>query len=153
MNSGTPESLAGHPKALVFWRKNYLMGVARPSALVFDGSTLTCLDNDLAPVFSAAPPSLSMTKGFGIFRVFVDGERIGYLTPVGGDTSPAPSAALQQFLQNTPTGREGALGTAVSVGSALGGSDVASILSTVTYAQGMKSLSAFLTAVGVLKGK
>jgi hypothetical protein len=153
MNSGTPESLAAQPKALVFWRTNYLMGVARPSALVFDGSTVTCLDNELAPVFSAAPPSLTMTKGFGIFRVFVDGERIGYLTPVGGSTSPAPSAALQQFLAQTPTGTEGALGTAVSVGSAIGGSDVADILSTITYAQGMKSLSAYLTAVGVLQRK
>ena len=85
-------------KALAYWRKNYLFGVARPAGLSWDGATLACLDNQLATVFSGPLSSVTVKKGFGIFKVYIDGVRVGFLTPTGSTTAPEPSAALVEFL-------------------------------------------------------
>lgn len=148
-------------KALVYHRKNYLFGVARPGALVSDGETLACLDNALAPVFRAPLAAVTVKKGFGIFSVFVDGSRVAYLTPVGGDTSPAPSAELLVFLRSAGSDStvEGAASVASGIGEVVGGAagsalsvgaDVVGTAAAVAgYVSGMKELGAYLDALGV----
>lgn len=149
------------PKALVYWRKNYLFGVARPGALICDGTTFACLDNDLATVFSAPLSSVRVTKGFGIFRLFIDGVRASYLTPIGGTPSPEPSAALLHFLQQPLSGSPAdAVDAASAIVSGLGGAAgqaigdvVSSAAVTVSYVTGMKGLESFLRSVGALASR
>jgi hypothetical protein len=151
-------------KAMVYWRKNYLFGVARPGALVFDGATLTCIDNELAPVFSAPISSVGAKKGFGIFKLFINGERVSFLTPVGGSPSPAPSAALLNYLNTraplSPSGGQAGASGLAGAGRIMGGAagDAATVAGAfaqvgvvINYAQGMKPLNQFLTAIGALK--
>ena len=151
-------------KVLTYWRKNYLFGVARPAALSWDGTTLMCLDNALAPVFAGPLSSVSVKKGFGIFKVYVDGRRIGFLTPTGSDIAAEPSAALLQYL-NQPTATRSAAEVAGSAadgagaviggvaGSALGAVAGAAeqVLATVNYVKGTKALGAWLVSIGALE--
>lgn len=143
------------PKALAYWRKNYLWGVARPAALVFDGATFACLDNDLKTVFSGPLSSVTVKKGWGIFSVFVDGTRVAYLTPTGSTTAPEPSPALLGYLQGpsgSPTeaaGGAAALATGIALGDAVGDA-VGQVFATVGYVRGTKALGEYLTYIGAL---
>ena len=162
------ESPAQSQKAFIYYRKNYLFGVARPGALVCDGATVTCYDNDLQQVFSAPIQSVLVKEGFGIFKVHVDGKRVSLLTPVGGNTSPAPSQKLTEFLQSPSLNADNgslvgsaagttAMGTAVSDSSpALGAAGVGlgavgQAVAVADYVQGQKGLREFLQTAGLLK--
>lgn len=151
-------------KVLAYWRKNYLWGVARPAVLSWDGQTLTCVDNALATVFSAPLSSLRVEKGFGIFKVFVDGSRVAYLTPTGGSTAPEPSVALRQYLQrpaDTRSAGEAGASAASGVGGLVGGVAGAGldavagaaeqVFATAQYVTGMKGLTTYFTSIGALQ--
>lgn len=153
MVSGSHDPTPVPHKALAYWRKNYLFGVARPGALVFDGTTFTCLDNNLAVVFSGPLSSLTVKKGWGIYEVFADGKRISYLTPVGGTPSPEPSPALLQFLQSPVASAGGPLGSAAALASGVAwgadaGDAVGQVFATVDYVRGNKALGEYLKFIG-----
>jgi len=155
MVSGSHDTTPFPLKALTYWRKNYLWGVARPAALVFDGTTFSCLDNDLATVFSGPLSSVTVKKGWGIFSVFVDGERIAYLTPTGSTTAPEPSPALLHFLQQRSTGSPAdglSAAATLAAGPAMGDvvDAVGQVFSTVSYVRGTKALGEYLTDIGAL---
>ncbi|MEO5535414.1 MAG: hypothetical protein ABIR17_09830 [Pseudolysinimonas sp.] len=148
-------------KTLAYWRKNYLFGVARPAALISDGTTLTCLDNALATVFSGPLSSVTVKKGLGIFTVSVDGERVAFLTPSGGSTAPEPSAALLEYLRQTsesPSAAGVAVSAAGGVGAVVGGvagtaldavaGAADQVFATANYIKGTKALGAFFTSIG-----
>ena len=163
------ESSAQSQKAFIYYRKNYLFGVARPGALVCDGVNVTCYDNDLQQVFSAPAQSVTVKEGFGIFKVHVDGKKVSLLTPVGGNTSPNPSQKLTEFLQSSSldasdngslvgsSAATSTMGTAVADSSpALGAAGVGlgavgQAVAVVDYVQGQKGLREFLQAAGLLK--
>jgi hypothetical protein len=150
-------------KALTYWRKNYLIGVARPAALSWDGTTLTCVDNALATVFSGPLSSVTVKKGVGIFKVSVDGEHVAFLTPTGSTTASGPSAELLQYLQEPAAGPSagevatssvGLAGAVVGgvAGAALGAVSGAAeqVFATASYIQGTKALGKFFTTIGAL---
>lgn len=156
MVSGSHDPTPVPPKALAYWRKNYLWGVARPAALVFDGTTFACLDNDLKVVFSGPLSSVTVKKGWGIFSVFVDGQRVAYLTPTGSTTAPEPSRELLQYLQSPAGSPTEALGSVASLASgiALGadaGDALGQVFATVGYVRGTKALGQYLTHIGALR--
>jgi hypothetical protein len=156
-------------KAFVYYRKNYLLGVARPGALVYDGVTLNCYGNDLQQIFSVPVQSVTIKEGFGIFKVIVDGAQISILTPVGGGISPSPSEQLNRFLQTSSslaaasggiaTGSVGAaeIGNAVSsaapvigaVGVGIG--VVGQAVAIATYIKGQDGLREFFRRSGFIK--
>ena len=151
-------------KALTYWRKNYLIGVARPAGLSWDGTTLTCVDNALATVFSGPLSSVTVKKGVGIFKVSVDGEHVAFLTPTGSTTAAEPSAALLQYLQEPsaqPSAAEAVTSSAGVVGAVIGGAAGAALdavggaaeglFATASYIQGTKALGRFFTSIGALK--
>jgi hypothetical protein len=163
MSSSWPASPFVPQKALVYWRKNYLVGVARPGALTFDGNNLTCVDNDLSLVFSGNLSTMTAKKGFGIFKVYIGGERVSFLTPVGGAPSPAPSTRLLEYLDTTgprsPSDGQvetmELLGAGKILGGVAGNASVAAgaigqAAVVANYARGNKALGAFLTSIGVL---
>ena len=113
-------------RALAYYRKNYLFGVARPGALVIDDGSLTCLSNDLSVVFSIPAGLLRIKEGFGIFKIYSGDQRVSVVTPVGATTSPRPSDQLSQFLTGEigmpgRTTGAGAVAGGVMLGNALGG--------------------------------
>ena len=151
-------------KALGYWRTNYLFGVARPTALSWDGTTLTCLDNALATVFSGPLSSVSVKKGLGIFKVYVDGERVGFVTPTGSTTAPEPSSALLQYLRQpsaSASAAEVATTAASGAGAVIGGVAGAAldsvagaaeqVFATAGYVKGMNELGRFFTSIGALQ--
>jgi len=151
-------------KALAYWRKNYLIGVARPAGLSWDGTTLTCVDNTLATVFSGPLSSVTVKKGVGIFKVSVDGEHVAFLTPTGSTTAAEPSPALLQYLREpsaSPSAAEVVTSSAGVAGAVIGGAAGAT-LDTVggaaeqvfaigSYIQGTKALGRFFTSIGALQ--
>lgn len=83
-------SLVEPSAALAYYRKNYLFGVARPGALVFDGTVLGLYGNDLSEIWAASLGQVRVKKGMGTLTVSIDGAKASILTAVGGNTSPAP---------------------------------------------------------------
>ena len=151
-------------KALAYWRTNYLFGVARPAGLAWDGATLTCVDNKLATVFSGPLSAVRVKKGFGIFKVYVDGVRVGFLTPTGSTTAPEPSAALLEYLRQSSTAAspaEVATSAASGAGAVIGGVAGAAldavggaaeqVFATASYIQGTKALGRYFAAIGALE--
>lgn len=55
-------------KAFIYYRKNYLFGIARPGALVLSESTVACYDNALQQVFFGPTGTVKAKEGFGVFR-------------------------------------------------------------------------------------
>ena len=134
-----------NPHALVFYRKNYLAGIARPGALLFDGTKLTLCDNDLNPVWSAPLDVVQVKKGMGILTVSLKGEKASILTAIGSGTSPSPSDRLTAFLESG-TNIDGA----PSVDEAWRASSFGRV-GIATYAVGQKALREYFIALGVLK--
>ena len=130
--------------ALVYYRKNYLVGVARPGALSFDGATLALYANDLTPVWSAPLADVSVKKGMGILTVSIGGAKTSILTAIGGKTSPSPSRELQGWLESSKGLIDAPSVNAAAVASWVGVSGVG------VYASGQKSLREFFTALGVM---
>ena len=130
--------------ALVYYRKNYLVGVARPGALSFDGSILTLHANDLTTVWSAPLTDISVKKGMGILTVSINGAKTSILTAIGGKTSPSPSRELQGWLESSKGLIDAPSVNAAAVASWVGVSGVG------VYASGQKSLREFFTALGVM---
>lgn len=131
-------------RAFAYYRTNYLMGVARPGALTFDGSRLTMYANDLSVVWEAPLSDVRVKKGMGILTVSIGGEKASILTAVGGRTSPRPSDQLTALLESGA-----GIAGAPSVSDAQhvswrGMPDVGA------YAQGQKALRDFFGALGVL---
>lgn len=130
--------------ALTYYRKNYLFGVARPGALMYDGVSLSLYANDLSQVWSAPLSAVQVKKGMGILTVKINGSKASILTAVGGTTSPGPSPQLRHFL----TTGEG-IANAPSVNAA----DIASVMNlggVGVYAKGQKALRNFFSGLGVL---
>lgn len=138
-------------KAFVFYRKNYLFGVARPGALVYDGATLACYGNELQPIFNEPVASVTVKEGFGIFKIFVNGKRISILTPVGGETSPVPSEQLGKYLeapiQTQQAGANVPIVDALSAGAAV----VGQVAVVTNYVKGQQGLREFFKATGFIK--
>lgn len=137
-------SLVEPSAALAYYRKNYLFGVARPGALVFDGTVLGLYGNDLSEIWAASLGQVRVKKGMGTLTVSIDGAKASILTAVGGNTSPSPSRELTGFLQ----GHQGIPG-APSVNAAFIASNV-NVLGVGTYAKGQKALREFFGQLGVL---
>lgn len=155
-------------KAFIYYRKNYLFGIARPGVLVYDNSVLTCYDNDLQPVFSEPIQSIRVKEGLGIFKVFVAGKRISIITPIGSGASPQPSEQLTQFLQTFSTSAAAAGGVlAGSVGAAqianavsptvpmasaagVGLGVAGEVAAIAMYAKGQQGVREFLQSIGVI---
>jgi hypothetical protein len=131
-------------RALVYYRKNYLAGVARPGALSSDGTTLTLHANDLSVVWAAALSSVTVKKGMGILTVSIDGAKTSILTAIGGRTSPSPSAQLKGLLESGS-----GLADQPSVDSASWASS-AHAAGIGVYAKGQKSLREYFTSLGVM---
>lgn len=132
------------PLALVYYRKNYLAGVARPGALSFDGATLALHANDLSLVWAAPLSEVKVKKGMGILTVSINGAKASILTAIGGATSPSPSAELKRLLES---------GTGIANAPSVDAARLASSASAAgvgVYAKGQKSLRDFFTALGVL---
>jgi hypothetical protein len=132
------------PLALVYHRKNYLLGVARPGALSFDGTDLTLLANDLSVVWKAPLRDVRVKKGMGILAVSIAGTKTAILTAIGGSTSPSPSPELQHALES---------GTAIANTTSADAAAFASsarLAGIAVYASGQKSLCDYFTALGVL---
>lgn len=132
------------PRALVYYRKNYLAGVARPGALSFDGSTLALHANDLSLVWAAPLSDVRVKKGMGILTLSINGPKASILTAVGGRTSPSPSHELKDLLESGQ-----GIAHAPSVSSAAFAS-AANVAGVGVYAKGQKSLREFFATLGVL---
>ncbi|MET0931988.1 MAG: hypothetical protein ABWX74_20905 [Aeromicrobium sp.] len=131
-------------RALVYYRTNYLLGVARPGALSFDGTDLALHANDLSLVWSAPVSTVKVKKGMGILTLSIDGAKTSILTAVGGTPSPSPSPELKALLESGP-----GIANAPSVDSAALASS-ASAAGIGVYATGQKSLRDYFTALGVM---
>lgn len=57
-------------RKFIYYRKNYLFGIARPGALVFDGTSLSCYDNALQSVFNIPLGSLTVKEGSASLKYF-----------------------------------------------------------------------------------
>lgn len=131
-------------RALVYYRQNYLLGVARPGALHFDGTNLTLHANDLSIVWTEPLSAIKVKKGMGILTVSINGDRAGILTAIGGRTSPSPSAELKNLLES---------GNGVANAPSVDSVELASVVNVAgvgIYAKGQKSLRAFFEALGVM---
>jgi hypothetical protein len=154
-------------KAFIYYRKNYLFGIARPGALVCDGTNVIVYDNKLQQVFSVPVQSVTIKEGKGIFKVFQNGKRISLLTPVGGGTSPDPSQELKDFMQSSSLDTSNGVlvagaAAATVMGSAVSGSSPAlgaagvglgvagEAIAVAGYIKGQKGLREFLQGVGIL---
>jgi hypothetical protein len=112
-------------RAFVYYRENYLMGVARPGALSSDGSHLTLQSNDLQVVWQAPVSDVRVKKGMGILTVSIKGEKASILTAAGATCcAPAMSDAQHVSWRGMP-----------DIGA---------------YAQGQKALRAMFESLGVL---
>lgn len=131
-------------RALAYYRTNYLLGVARPGALSFDGATLLLQANDLSVVWSAPVSSVRVKKGMGILTVSINGDKASILTAVGSGTAAAPSAELKALLESGA-----GLENAPSVDAARRASSV-NRPGIATYAQGQKALREFFQTLGVM---
>jgi hypothetical protein len=130
--------------ALVYYRKNYLAGIARPGALSFDGTSLTLCANDLSVVWSAPLETIRVKKGMGILTLSIKGTKTAILTAIGGKTSPAPSAQLQGLLES---------GQGIASAPSVDAAAVASWANAVgvgVYAMGQKALRDYFAGLGVL---
>lgn len=128
--------------ALTYYRKNYLLGVARPGAISYDGSSLTLYANDLTQVWSAPLSAVRVKKGMGILTVSINGAKTSILTAVGGNTSPPPSPQLRQFLENGHGIPNAPSANAIASAVSLAGAGV--------YAKGQKALREFFSQLGVV---
>lgn len=130
--------------AHAYYRKNYLFGVARPGAIVFDGTSLSLYDNGVAQVWSAPLSAVQVKKGAGTLTVSINGIKASILTAVGGTISPAPSPQLKALL----AGQQGIPG-APTVDKAYRASE-ANVFGSGVYAKGQKALREFFGTLGVL---
>lgn len=130
--------------ALVYYRKNYLAGIARPGAMSFDGTDLTLRANDLSVVWAAPLDVVTVKKGMGILTLSLKGDKTAILTAIGGKTSPSPSRELTGFLEsNRPIDNAPSVDAARWASwSNAGGIGV--------YAQGQKALRDYFTSLGVM---
>ena len=131
-------------RAFVYYRENYLMGVARPGALSSDGSHLTLQSNDLQVVWQAPVSDVRVKKGMGILTVSIKGEKASILTAVGGRTSPRPSGELTALLES---------GQGIADAPSVKDAQYVSwrgMPSVGAYAQGQKALRAMFDSLGVL---
>lgn len=131
-------------RALAYYRTNYLMGVARPGALSFDGTTLVLQANDLSVVWSAPLSAVKVKKGMGILTVSINGDKASILTAVGSGTAAAPSTELKALLESGA-----GLEEAPSVDAATRASSM-NRLGVAAYAQGQKALRGFFETLGVM---
>ncbi|KQX75812.1 hypothetical protein ASD10_11885 [Aeromicrobium sp. Root472D3] len=131
-------------RAFVYYRENYLMGVARPGALSSDGSHLTLQSNDLQVVWQAPVGDVRVKKGMGILTVSIKGEKASILTAVGGRTSPRPSDELTALLES---------GHGIADAPSVRDAQYVSwrgMPSVGAYAQGQKALRELFASLGVL---
>lgn len=131
-------------RALAYYRTNYLMGVARPGALTYDGSKLALYANDLSLVWDAPASDVRVKKGMGILTVSIQGKKASILTAIGSRASPMASAELKALLESgagiagTPPVRQAERGS------------YSPAPPVFAYAQGQKALREFFASLGVM---
>ncbi len=131
--------------ALAYYRERYLFGVARPGALVFDGTDLALYANDLSLVWRSALDSVSVKKGTGILTLSIDGKKASILTAVGSGSSPSISPELKHLLESGEGIPNAPSVAATSVASS------ANLAGIGVYARGQKALRSFFEGLGVMK--